>query len=54
MEFFGGPGSYLGMEFSDWICAKCYVVLQAANDGQEERCPKCDSVMEEAFIQEET
>lgn len=42
------------MEFTNWLCPDCYVVLEAYNEGQTEECPKCGGPMEEAFVQEET
>lgn len=38
------------MELANWMCADCYVVLEAFDEGQTEECPRCGKVMEAAEL----
>lgn len=42
------------MEFINWMCNDCFIVMEAADEGQAEECPRCGREMDEVFIEEET
>ena len=42
------------MDYLNYMCPDCFIVLEAADEGQTEECPKCGRVMEEAFVTEDT
>lgn len=38
----------------NWMCSECFIVLDADDEGQEEPCPKCGTLMDQVFLEEET
>jgi uncharacterized protein (UPF0212 family) len=42
------------MDFPHYMCPDCFVVMEAADEGQTEYCPRCGKAMEEAFVTEDT
>lgn len=45
---------YVGRSMANWMCSECYIVLDAEDEGQEEPCPMCGTLMVEVFLAEET